>query len=426
MGRDFSVAYLVQQFLPEIGAGPARVSELSRRWLDMGARVTVVTGLPNRPKGIIPPEYRGRLFFEEDWQGIQVLRSWLYTSPKSSFSRTLLNNLSFTLTASIHANRKLNDSDVVIASSPPFFPHLAGAFLKRARGIPLVLELRDLWPDYVADMGLVSGSTMDLLFRLERWLLKEADQVVVVTPSFKKRLVEKGVPPERIHVLPNAVDPDLYYREEVAPPIPELVRANGDFVVGYLGNFGRSQGLESVVEAAAILAQRDPSIRIVLTGDGPRRETVEAAMRNGARGRIAMRGPIPKDQTRAYYNSLDACLVPLAPFPAMQDTIPSKLFEVMACETPVVASLGGEGRRVVRNSECGVVSDPGSPAGIAEGVLQIKRAGREQRALMGERGRAHVLQHFSRDEIAETYYELLEAVAEQKRRAASNEVISKS
>jgi glycosyltransferase involved in cell wall biosynthesis len=423
MNRDLSIAYLVQQFLPEIGAGPARVSELSRRWSDTGAQVTVVTGLPNRPHGIIPPEYRGHLFVEEDWQGIRVLRSWLYASPKSSFFRTVLNNFSFALTATMHASLKLTGADVLIASSPPFFPHVSGAFLKRVRNVPLVLELRDLWPDYLADMGLVSGLALDLLFRLERWLLQDADEVVVVTRSFRQKLIEKGVTPERIHVFPNAVDPDLYYREEVTPPVPELVRADGDFLVGYLGNFGRSQGLESVVEAAAILAEKDSSVRIVLTGDGPQRESVELAAQRVPGGLVTVRGPIPKNQTRAYYNCLDACLVPLAPFPTVQETIPSKLFEIMACETPVVASLGGEGRRVVQESDSGVVSDPGSPASIAEGILQIRRARPEERARMGARGRAYVLQHFSRDVIAKEYHELLVSVVKRERLSVSNEAV---
>lgn len=415
MVRDLSIAYLVQQFLPEIGAGPARASELSRRWHRMGARVTVVTAMPNRPQGVIRPEYRGRMFAEEDWEGIRVLRSWLFTSPRGSILTTLLNNSTFAVSSAVHATRKLPDADVLIASSPPFFPHLAGAYLKSRRDVPLVLELRDLWPDYLSEMGMIGGVALGQLYRLERWLLERADAVVVVTPAFKQRVVDKGVPADIVHVMPNGVDSGLYYRERDPQPLPGMRKVNGDFVVGYLGNFGRCQQLESVVEAAGILAEQDPSIRVVLTGDGPRRTYVEAAARRTPQARISLHRPIRKDQTRAFYNSMDACLVPLAPYPAMQATIPSKLFEIMACETPVVASLAGEGKRVVEDSQAGLVAGPGSAEDIAETILRLKRTRPRERADMGARGRAYVRHHYCRDEIAAEYHRLLGRLARESR-----------
>src|SRR5688572_6584751 len=114
------IAYLVQQFLPEVGAGPARVAEMATRWKARGAEVTVITGMPNRPEGRIHPEYRGRFFVEEEWLGMRVLRSWLYASPKHGFARTVTNNLTFMATATAHAIARLGPMDVLIASSPPF------------------------------------------------------------------------------------------------------------------------------------------------------------------------------------------------------------------------------------------------------------------------------------------------------------------
>jgi len=199
------IAYLVQQFPPEVGAGPARVLELGTRWAAAGAEVTVITALPSRQlpglrAGETHPAYRGRWFLAERQDGIRVLRSWVYSSPRGGFARTLANNLSFLGSAVLHGLARLGGADVLIASSPPFFPHLAGAILARMRRVPLVLELRDLWPDYLVDMGVLhrQAAATRALFALERRLLRRARSVAVVTESFRQRAIAKVADPARI------------------------------------------------------------------------------------------------------------------------------------------------------------------------------------------------------------------------------------
>ncbi|MFQ5690689.1 MAG: glycosyltransferase family 4 protein [Gemmatimonadota bacterium] len=290
-----SIGYLVQQFPPEVGAGPARVGEMAVRWCDRGAEVTVVTAMPNRPQGRIYPEYRGRAFVDERWEGIRVLRSWLYARPNAGFARTLLNNVSFMLSSAWHGVVRLDGVDVLIASSPPFFPHLTGACIARIKHIPLILEIRDLWPDYLVDMGVVSGAAARALFALERWVLSQASRVVVVTEAFARRVVEKGVPSGKIEVLPNAVDTQQYFCDATGPPIPELERADGEYLVGYLGHFGRGQALETVVAAAEILADSDPDVRFVLVGDGPERKKIWDRIRATSGARVSLHPSIPKE-----------------------------------------------------------------------------------------------------------------------------------
>src|SRR5688572_21268792 len=210
------IAYLVQDFPPEVGAGPARVTEMSHRWQELGARVTVVTGMPNRRipgrgEGRIDEKYRGRLFVEEEWEGIRTLRSWVFASDSLGFGAKMVNNASFMATGFAHAIARAGRPDVLIASSPPFLPHVSGALLARYWRVPLVLEIRDLWPDYLVQMGVLTGKTSQrALFGLERWLLRQATHVVVVTESFRARIAEKGVPRECISVIPNGVDIGRY------------------------------------------------------------------------------------------------------------------------------------------------------------------------------------------------------------------------
>jgi glycosyltransferase involved in cell wall biosynthesis len=409
--RPIHIGYLVQQFPPEVGAGPARVTEMALRWQDAGARVTVFTGMPNRPEGRIHAPYRGKLFVRENWQGMEVLRSWLYASPKHGFARTILNNLSFMITSGLHALSWGQKPDVLVASSPPFFPHITGSLLSRKWRIPLVLEIRDLWPDYLVGMGILRDRfSPAALFALERWLLRAASRVVVVTESFRARVAAKGVRPDRIEVIPNGVDTSTYYRSDEPPPLRELVRRNGEWIVGYLGNFGAGQGLDAVIEAAAILRRHGDKIRFVLAGDGTLGRQLSARAEGEGLDNLSVHPPIPKEQTRAFYNGCDICLVPLAAFPILQETVPSKLFEIMACETPVIASLGGEGACIVRDSRSGLVAPPGDGRAMAAAVESMMAMPESVRREMGTSGRCYVDARYGRSSLAARYLELLSDV----------------
>lgn len=418
--RPFHIAYLVQQFPPEVGAGPARVTEMSRRWLSLGARVTVITGmpigrLPGQRHGNGDPAYDRKLFLEEEMEGVRVLRSWLYRSGGGALVPTLLNNASFMVTSTLHALARLGTVDVLIASEPPLFPHVGGAVVARLRNIPLVLEVRDLWPDYLVGMGVLKphAHATRALFALERMLLRRARHVVVVTDSFRRRIVNKGVAADRCSVIANGVDPSYYYRESSEPPLRALARSSpDDFIIGYLGTIGTGQHVESIVDAAALLAVEDRSVRIVLAGDGPHRERAAARAAELRLPNLVLHLMLPKEQTRAFYNACDACLVPLAPVAVFQETIPSKIFEVMACERPVVGCLEGEGRRIIEESRGGVTARPGDPRAIADAILQLKQRSIEERETIGRAGRAYVVRHYNRQSLADRYLDILARAAE--------------
>ncbi|HET7275807.1 MAG TPA: glycosyltransferase family 4 protein [Longimicrobiaceae bacterium] len=405
------IGYLVQQFVPEVGAGPARVLEMTRHWQAAGADVTIITGMPNRPQGRIHPSYRGKLFVEEEVEGLRVLRSWLYASPKHGFARTILNNLTFMSTGFLNALTRGGRFDVLIASSPPFFPHISGALLGVTRRMPVILEVRDLWPDYLVEMGVLRGRVSQrLLYALESRLLRSAAHVVAVTESFRHRIERKGVDEDRITVVPNGVDSEFYYSSGEEPPIAGM-RETGDFVVGYLGNFGAGQRLSTVIEAAHRIASDAPNVRFVMVGDGPDRAHVEARAAELGLRNLSIHPPITKDQTRAFHSACDISLVPLAPLPVFQDTIPSKIFEIMACERPVVAGLAGEAARIVDQSDGGIVVAPGDPEALAAGVLRLYGEESATLARMGAAGRAYVTRHYDRTALAGSYLETIANVA---------------
>ncbi|HEY3113527.1 MAG TPA: glycosyltransferase family 4 protein [Gemmatimonadaceae bacterium] len=422
-----AIGYLIQDYPPEGGAGAARAAEMSARWLARGASVTVVTGMPNRrlanrADGDLLPEYRGRVFAEESRDGVRVLRSWAYTTPRKSFSRTIANNVSFMVSAAAHALVKLGRPDVLIASSPPFLPHVTGRVVARARQIPLVLEIRDLWPDYLVGMGLLdaNGLAARSLLALEAALLKSAAHVVVVTESFRKRIIEKGVEAQRVSVISNGVDATVYRPEIAQPPISALERKPSDFLVGYLGTFGAGQSLTTMVDVAAILVTEAPEVKLVLVGEGPDWNRVKARAEVAALPNLVIQRSIEREKTRAFYNSLDVCLVPLSPIPVFQETVPSKIFEAMACGRPVLASLRGEAAAIVKASGGGITAEPGDTRAIADAIRKLHALSPEARTAMGARGREYVIANYGRGNLADRYYEILESATSERRVLQSN------
>ncbi|MGQ0703339.1 MAG: glycosyltransferase family 4 protein [Gemmatimonadales bacterium] len=417
-GHRLRIGYLIQQFPPEVGAGPARTVEMARRWLECGASVTAITAmphgrLPGLAHGTVPAAYRGRVLGEESWDGIRVLRSWTYASPRLSRRDTIANNVSFMATALLSAVRA--ELDVLIASEPPFLPHVSGWLAAAYHRVPLVLEVRDLWPDYLVGLGLLRSGrpAAQALFGLERFLLRRANHVVAVTESFRRRLIAKGVPADRVTVIPNGVDLERYTPGPARspPPRPELHHRGDEIVVGYLGTFGAGQGLETVVEAAALLQNGLLRVRFVLAGDGPQRQRVAARVRELGVRNITLTGILPRDATREFYAACDLCLVPLAPVDIFRDTVPSKLFEIMACGRPVIAAVEGEARALVEEASCGTAVSPGDPRELAETIAREAGRPEPERAAMGARGRAFVAERFDRRHLADRYLELLTRLA---------------
>ena len=185
------------------------------------------------------------------------------------------------------------------------------------------------------------------------------------------------------------------------PPVEALRRRNGEALVGYLGNFGAGQNLHTVLDAAALLAGERRPLRFVLAGDGPQGEELRA--RAAGLPNVQVLPPIPKEATRAFYNACDVLLVPLAPVPMFAETVPSKLFEILACERPLVASVEGEGRRIVEASGGGIVRPPGDPAAMADGIRAMLEEDPARLAQMGRAGRDYVCARYSRGALVEIW-----------------------
>lgn len=405
------IAYLCQYFHPEPAAPSARLLEFGRAWQQLGHEVVVITGFPNHPTGVVPPRYQGRLIMEDEVDGLRVLRSWLYATPNRGVGRKSLNHLSFALSSALLALPRLGPVDVVIASSPSLLSVMSALAIARAQRVPLIFEVRDLWPAAMADLKVVRGRpVLRALEWLELALYRAAAHVVVVTHGFADNLVARGVLAEKISVIPNGADTDFFRPMPGDSAFRAAHKLDDKFVVAYLGAHGISHGLEVVLDAAARHVNMDAAVRYLLVGDGAQREALLASRVRMKLDNVLMLSSQPRTQMPGLYSAADVCLVLLKAQPLFRTFVPSKMFEIMAAGRPIIANVEGEARDILERSGAAMLVAPGDGGALAQAVAALAGDERRRRS-MGEAGRAFVLQHYDRGTLARRYAELLECVA---------------
>ena len=371
---------LTQFYPPEVGAAQSRLSSFARELRAGGHDVEVVTALANYPMGRLRREDRGRLRRRETIDGIPVTRVWLYPASGAGMRR-LISYLSFTVTGLIGA-QLVRRPDVVFVESPPLFLGLAGWIVAKRFRAAMVLNVSDLWPDSVRDLGLLRrGPWLSLAEKLETFLYRRATAVTAVTEGIRRRLThDKGVLPERVLFLPNGVDTEIF-RPISLPAADDSSRP----AVAYTGNHGLAQGLDVVVDAAAHASEID----FVLVGAGSDKPRLQKAVADRKLQNVIFRPPVPESEISAIYGATVAGLATLRRSALMEDARPAKVGAIMACGRPVIYSGSGEGAELVRAANGGIVVEPEDGRALAEAARQIVAdpAGADR---MGAQGRAFV------------------------------------
>ena len=405
------IVLLTHYFPPEVGAPQARLYELASRAAAGGHSVTVVTGFPNYPTGVVPPEYRGHFRMEESMDGVRVVRTSVYATPNRGFVRRILNHLSFAA-SSLTAVRAVGPADVLFVESPPLFAGLAALAYRLLKRAPYVFNVSDIWPESAVQLGaLRNRSAVRLAEMLEMHLYRRAARVSVVTPGMVERLAARGVRREKLFLLTNGVDSDIY---RPMPPNVELARRlgiEGRKVFLYAGTHGMAQGLDVVLEAARRTA--DPVVLYVLAGEGAAKE---ALMKKAAAERIANTLFLPNQPKSVMPDLLNlayATIVPLKRLDLFKSALPSKMFESMASAKPIVASVWGEAADLVERAGCGIVVAPEDPVALHQAVEKLAADPALARDL-GEKGRRYVMEHFDRRVIAERFIALLQEVTDER------------
>ncbi len=403
------VLFISQYFPPEMGAPAARTYELARRWVQMGAEVTVITALPNHPTGVVPEPYRGGRFFEESIDGIRVLRTWIYAAANRGVWRRSLNYVSFMLSSLLLGVRRAGPVDVVVATSPQFLVGLSGWVASRWRGVPFVFEVRDLWPDSIAALDMLrEGTVLRALRRLEMMLYRHATRIVGVARATKDELVRRGVDAEKIAIVPNGADGEVFRDLEKYNGIRENLSLGRKFVVSYIGTHGLAHGLDTVLDCADRLRQV-ADIAFLFVGDGAERVRLVRRASDLGLPNVHFLGVQPRERIPYYLATSDVSLVPLRRKDLFQKVLPSKLFEIMGCSRPVILGVEGEAQAAVEAADAGLCVRPEDPEQLSEAILTLYRDP-ELADRLGRNGRSFVRHNFRRDRLARSYLDLLHQV----------------
>jgi colanic acid biosynthesis glycosyl transferase WcaI len=407
------ILYISQYFPPEMGAPAARASELSRHWANAGHDVTVLTGFPNHPTGVVPPKYRKsfrRLVAHERVGAVNVVRTWLLPFPNRKAHERILNYASFAASAAF-SGLFLSRPDVIIATSPQLLVGLSGWWLAQWKRVPFVFEVRDLWPESLAAVGM--GRTGSLLYRtlakMAGFLYGHADRIVVVAPAFEDYLVQQWhISREKISVIANGVQTEFFIPGKETN-LRNTLHVENKFVVSYIGTMGKAHGLETILDAASILQSAKPNIVFLLIGEGAEKEQLVALARERRLTNLQFVDQQPREKIPAYIRASDVCLVPLRKTELFKTVIPSKMLEFMSCARPVILGVEGQARAILEEAGAGISIEPENASALATAVRYCA-ADREAGQEMGRKGREYVIRKFSRDETAEKYIQMLEGL----------------
>lgn len=402
---------ICQYYPPEIGAPQARLSEMAEEWVKQGHDVIVLTGFPNHPTGVIPPEYRRKIFMQEYSNGIRIWRHWLYATPNEGFFKKTFSHFSFMVSLIFLSSLRGERPDILIVSSPNFFSVISTYLISRVRGVPYIFEVRDLWPGIFIELGVLKNRYLiRLLEIIELFLYRKASAVVPLTNGFAENIIKRGIPANKIEVITNGVDIDIYKPGSGETYLRNKIGLSEDkFIILYIGAHGISHGLTSVLDAAESLKE-EQDIHFLFVGEGAEKSNLLNLAKNKKLKNVTFLAGQSREKVIDLYHLADVCLAPLRDVLGLNTFIPSKIFEIMGCGKPIIASLRGESADILTRSGVALVIPPENPAELIK-AIKILKNNPEMRQRMGQAGRTFVEKNYDRKVLAKKYLGLLEKVA---------------
>lgn len=405
------ILYLSQYFPPEVGATQTRAHEMARGLVQAGHQVTMIAEVPNHPHGIIPPAYRGKLYERATLDGIDVIRVWVKASPVKDFRSRMAFYLSYMVMAALAGLFLARGRfDALYATSPPLFVGGAALIISFLRRIPLIFEVRDLWPESAVALGeLKNPRAIRLAAWLEERCYARARKIIVVTQGIYQRLVERGIPTDQLVFIPNGANTDLFQPQpEAAQALRQELELDDAFVVLYAGIHGIAQGLELLLECARRL-ENNPAIRLLFVGEGPVKADLMAQAQKMGLSNVIFYGEVARERVPAFLSLAQVAVVPLRKLDLFEGALPSKMFDAWACACPTLVTIGGEAKAVLEQAAAGIWVAPEDAEALRAAILRLVDEPAQVRQ-MGENGRRFVAEHYSRQAQAQQLEKLLTAL----------------
>ena len=395
---------LTQYFPPEVGAPQNRLFELAVRLKKLGIEVSVLTAMPNYPQMKIYNGYEGKNYMYEEIEGIPVHRASIYLPKNKSIIQRLLNYFSFVYSSAKIGKNKIGNVDIIMCESPPLFLGYSALYLKRKKKAKLIFNVSDLWPESAEKLRVVTNKWMlKLAYRLEKKLYQKSILVTGQTQGICKNINER-FPKVKTFWLPNGVDVSYYNPSTVTSNWRiENDFSESDILYLYAGIIGLAQGLEIILKTAE-LVKSNPSIKFILLGSGPEKEKLLSIKTEKQLSNVYFFDAVSKLQMPKIVKASDVSIIPLRKLELFLGAIPSKIFENLAMEKPVILAVDGEARELfVNQGKCALYSEPENAEDLTKNVLLLAN-NEDLRKQLGERGRIYVEESFNRNTIAKNFY----------------------
>ena len=403
------ILFLTHYFPPEVNAPASRTYEHASHWVRNGARVTVITNNPNHPHGKLFTGYRNQFFQRESVNGISVIRVKTFLTPNARFIKRIFNYIFYAI-MSIGASFRVKRVDIVIATSPQFFCGVAGAIIAKLKRKPFALEVRDLWPDAIISLQVLSNKRLIGLLRgIEKWLYSTAKIIITTSDPQREYIAETGYSNKRIFTIPNGVDLELFDVNSISQNNHPTL--NGKFVVTYTGTFGIVQGLDVLLETSKLMENYD-DIHFLLIGDGEERKNIIKKYHKLNSKNLTILPLQTKEKIVELIAKSEIGIVIRRNIPVSKTMISAKMFEYLAMKKPVIFSTGKvEDARLAEKFDFGLVIDPEDPYKLKNAILKLY-LDENLRKRMGENGLKTVNQIYNRKILAEKMLNIIYSIME--------------
>ncbi|MBV4418311.1 glycosyltransferase family 4 protein [Clostridium tyrobutyricum] len=403
------ILFLTQYCPPEVGAPQNRIFEFAKRLKKFGHEITILTAMPNYPKGEIFDQYKGKKLVIEEIDDIRIIRTSIYATKEKGFIKRLRNYLSFTFSSVITGAKHVGHQDVIITESPPLFLGWSGYVISKKIKAKFVFNISDLWPESAVKLGMLHNK---LLIKASTWLeefcYRKADAITGQTKGIVNNIIMRGFDSNKVHLITNGVDTEFFKKENRDEEFRKKIGIEGKFASCYGGIHGLAQGLEVIINAAEILKNHD-NIQFIFVGDGPEKEKLKNMVKEKELSNVTFIPVQPKKNMPKIIASMDASIIPLKKLDLFKGALPSKMFEALATELPIILSVEGEAANLINAAKAGIVVEPENSEEMADAVLKLAED-KKLRAVFGANGREYVTENYSRDKITRNLENILKNI----------------
>ncbi|MGJ0308722.1 glycosyltransferase family 4 protein [Aliarcobacter cryaerophilus] len=364
------IFFITDNFVPEVNAPATRTYEHVKEWIkDKEFEVVVITCFPNFPHGKVYNGYKNKLYQKEYIDGIEVIRVWSYMTSNSGFIKRVLDYISFAIMVFFIGLFK--KYDLIIATSPQFFTTWAAWSLSKIRKKPWFFELRDLWPESIKTVGAMKqGFIIYILEKIELGLYRSCDKVIAVTDAFKTNLINRGIDENKIEVITNGSNLELFIPREKDSELLRLLKLENKFIIGYIGTHGLAHSLDFIVKSISKI--NDENIHFLFIGDGAIKEKIVTLALKLELSNVTFLDSIKKDDVPRYISICDISLAPLKKDDNFKTVIPSKIFEASAMLKPTLLGVEGQAAEIIEKYNAGICFEPENEKDFLEKLYILK------------------------------------------------------